>query len=1207
MKHQITKTLSAELKPYGNTDVDALKKEIINVDEKRYNSRKDVIKMIDERHKNFINIIKDFNLSKESSDELSFEKLEELINKHNKDKKDNTVAEQLESMQKSICIKLIAWLSSENSDEYNLLTAPTPAKIIKKLIDKEPENETIKMFDKFSSYLSDYCTARENIYSKDNKQTSIGHRVITENFQIYVKNKNAYVKLSNDYPMIIKSVEAAMQEFHDELTGFTNTGDYMKKFSVQDGITKYNAIVGEFNKVINLYIQKNPDEKKHLKHLRMKTLRKQILFDIESVFSTLPKIYNEAELKHTIKNLWEVILNNGTILDNMSALLNRLDKFDMNGIFFKKNKAGALSKKLYGDALEANRILMEKYGKKVMEKRNYFPLSDIIVQNTDVNMFFQDTKCYSAEARVCFATINSSNNLMTDDMIKYVKTFMERLNDFRRISEVIAITEDMSADSDFYNSYMEYADGISVISKVYNIVKTFVCQRPKDISKKFPLTFDYPSFMSGWDIDKLTNNVCGAAMFVKDGRIYIGVSNKNLNPDYKRIRPVKNDEPVFRMVSYKQLGNPKNQLPRMFRTDAPADILRILDEKTDGEVYKREDMLMLVDYYKGKILERYHDVYDFRFSETSSYKNINDFFTEVSKFTYRISFIDVPESQIEEWIDNKQLFMFVVSTKDYAPGAHGSKELFTMYLESLFSEDNLKENIIRLNGGSSIMMRPKVIDKPYKHKTGSVVLNKRDTEGNPIPEEIYVQLFNCLNGKIDRNELSKEELSYMDRVRYKKTDHEIVKDRRYTENKFIVHLPVTINPGCEVKDNDFNDKVREQFRNGEFEHIIGIDRGERNILYVNVMDLNGKTVYEKSLNVLDGYDYQMKLTQLEKQRKDEQRNWKAVSQIKHLKEGYVGKAVYEICRLMLEYNAIVVLESLNKKFTTSRSAAFGPAVYAQFQNALLNKLSYMVLKERKPMEEGGILNGYQFAFVPKKGIGDNPKQFGRVFFVPAGYTSKIDPVTGFTSLFNFNEYESSNKKAEKFTAGFDSIRINEDNVAELKFDYSKFKTYIKWTEHKWTCVISGTRILNKKNPETGYLEHETVDVRKELDRLFDNYGKELRPGTDIKALMEDIRKEDANIDKEFVKFMKVVMHMRNSNPETGEDYIISPAVDKNGQTFDSRDERNCKFGLPMNGDSNGARNIALKELMTLENEKTTGVFKSITNEEWFRGVHKFSE
>lgn len=1202
MKKQITRTLSAELKPYGNTDVDALKK-IIDVDEERYNSRKDVIKMIDERHKNFINIIKDF----QPSDELSFEKLEELVNKHNKDKKDKIVAKQLESMQKSICKELVTWLSSVNSDEYSRLTAPTPDKIIKELIVKEPENRTIRMFDRFSSYLSDYCTARKNIYSPNNKQNSIGHRVITENFQIYVKNKNTYVKLSNDYPMIIESVAATMQKFHDEMTGFTNTGDYMKMFSVQDGITKYNAIVGEFNKVINLYIQKNPDEKKHLKYLRMKTMRKQILFDVESIFCTLPKIYNEAELKHTIKNLWEVILNNGTVLDDMSALLCRLDKFDMNGIFFKKNKAGALSKKLYGDAIEANRILTEKYGKKVMEKRNYFPLSDIIVQDTDVNKFFQDTKCYSSEARVCFATINSSDNIMTDDMIKYVKNFMERLNDFRRISEVIAVTEDISADSDFYNSYMEYADGISVISKVYSMVKTFVCQRPKDISRKFPLTFDYPSFMSGWDFDKLVNNKAGAAMFIKDGRIYIGVSNKTMKPDYKRIRQVTDSELFFRMVSYKQFGNPKMQLPNLFRKDAPSNILRILDEKTDGEAYKREDMLKLVDYYKEKLLERYHDVYDFRFSETSSYKNINDFFTEVSKFTYRISFIDVPESQINEWIDNKKLFMFVVSTKDYAPGAHGSKELFTMYLENLFSEDNLNENIIRLNGGSSIMMRPKVIDKPYKHKTGSVVLNKRDIEGNPIPEDIYVRLFNCLNGKIDKNELSKEELLYMDRVRYKKTDYEIIKDRRYTEDKFIVHLPVTINPGCEVKDNDFNDKVRKQFMNGEFEHIIGIDRGERNILYVNVIDLHGKTVHEKSLNVLDGYDYQMKLTQLEKQRKDEQRNWKVVSQIKHIKEGYVGKAVYEICRLMFKYNAIVVLESLNKKFTTSRSAAFGPAVYAQFQNALLNKLSYLVLKDRKPMEEGGILNGYQFSFVPKDGIGDNPKQFGRVFFIPAGYTSKIDPVTGFTSLFNFSEYESSNKNAEKFIAGFDSIRINEDNVAEFKFDYSKFKTYVKWPEHKWTCIISGTRILNKKNPETGYWKYETVDVREKLNKLFSSYGKVLIPGTNIKALMIDIRKKNANIDKEFVKFIKVVMHMRNSNPETGEDYIISPAVDKNGQTFDSRDERNYKFGLPVNGDSNGARNIALKELMTLENEKTNGEFKSITNEEWFCEVHKFSE
>ena len=1200
MKKELAKTLSAELKPYGNTDINALK-DIIANDETRFNARKEVIKLIDERHKAFLYHIKDVS--------LSFDKLEALVIEYNKDKKNNDVKKKLETFQKIMCDALINQLSSKYSEEFKRLIAPTPANIIAQLIAEYPDNENIRMFDRFCSYLIDYCTARRTMYSSKNVPNSAGHRLITENFSLFVKNKNAYTKLSNSYPSIVETVSKNLPELSEWSSSFANTSDYMEKFSVQDGITKYNAIVGEFNKAINLHIQNNPDDKKSLKSLRMKTLRKQILFDSESLFQTVAKIYTPAELKSTIQTLWEDVLENGNVLERMIALLGKFDQFDMKGVFFKKNKVGIISKQLFdGEPLKIRTALKEKYGKKDMEKRNYFPFQDIFDSEpeSDIQKFFRDLNGYLSEARISFATINSSDDIMSESTLEYVKNFMDNLNDFRRISEVIAITDESTADTEFYNSYVELSEKMFVIKRAYNTVKNFVCQRPKDISKKFPLTFEYPEFMKGWDFDKTIKNIYGVMMFIKDGRIYIGVSNKKDAPNYKNIRPVSAGEESFRMVLYKQF-KPNIQFPNMFNKDAPEDINKIFKSKKDKKSYDRKDTLKVIDYYKRRFIEKYVKIYDFKFSETSDYKNINDFYDEVSKFTYRISFIDVPTSQIDEWIDNKNLFMFVVSTKDYALGAHGSKELFTMYLESLFSEDNLKNDIIRLNGNSSIVMRPRVIDNPYKHKAGSVLLNKRDNDGNPIPNEIYTRLVKYLNGNLAKEELSENEASFLDKISHQKKSYDIVKDRRYTEDKFIIHLPITINHGCTISDKDFNTEIRKKFIANPDAHIIGIDRGERHILYVNVMDRNGKTVFEESLNVLDGYDYQMKLTQLEKQRRNQQRNWKTAGQIAHLKEGYVGKAVYEVCRLMLKYNAIVVMESLNKKFTTSRSAAFGPAVYAQFQRALLNKLNYLVLKERSPMEKGGILNGYQLAYLPKEGIGDNPVQFGSVFFVPAGYTSKIDPVTGFTSLFDFSEYETSNEKASKFTSSFDSIRINEENIPEVQFTYPKFKTHVKWPERKWSCAIKGERILSRKNQKTGYWEYNTVDVREEFDKLFENHGKKLEPGTDIKALMTEIRKSDASIDKEFVKLMKTVMHMRNSNPETGEDYILSPALDKYGKTFDSRNKENSSLGRPTNGDSNGARNIALKGLMMLNNEKDSGKFKCIKNEEWFRNIQKFSE
>ena len=1197
MKREVTKTISAELKPYGNTDVSALK-DVINRDEIRNDYRREIVRLIDERHKAL--------LSKAQDAPLDFTTLEALIRQFNKDKKNSAVKKEVEAEQKSLCRQFIDFLSSKNKEEFKKLTAATPSIVIKEMIADNPGDEHIRTFDRFATYLKDYNLARNNIYAANNKANSAGHRLVTENFSIFIKNKDAYMKLLEEYRIIIDAVYGNLPDLSDFIRSFALTEDYMK-FSVQDNIVKYNAVAGEINKVINLYVQQNQDDKnlrKTLKKLRMKNLYKQILFDAESIFPLFTKITSESELKILISTLWEDTLESGKMLDEVIRLLNDIDNYDATGIYIKKKSIDTLSQKLYGNYA----IIGRKIGREKIKKADFFSLADAVGSETKLDKFFRPLNGYKSEALVTYAAIKSFDEIMSSDTaVEYVNKFMTALNEFWRIASVIAVPDDsVATDVEFYNVYKEISEKISLINSAYNIVGTFVKHRPIDISKKFRLSFDYPTFMDGWDVDKIMNNEYGAAMFRKENRLYIGVTNKQSIPDFKDIRPAKDGEEIFQFVVYKQLSNPSNQLPRLFKSSAPDDVAKIFANKKSDTPFSDADMVKIVEYYKKCLLERYGDTYDYNFSETSKYKNINDFFKEVAESMYKISFIDIPASQIDEWIDDKKIFMFSVHTKDYQPGAHGTKELFTMFLEALFSEDNLKNDIIRLNGQSSIFMRSKVIKNPYTHKAGSVLLNKRDKSGNPIPNNVHMSLFNYLNGNKSKSDLSDEELSYLDKINYKTSPYDIVKDRRYTSDKFIVNIPITINKGCKVTDKEFNDYVRKEYKLSTDAHIIGIDRGERNMIYITVVDHNGKTVEQKSLNVLDGYDYQMKLTQLEKERRDNQKKWKPAGQIKHFKDGYVGKAVHEICQLMLKYNAIIVMESLNKKFMTRRSAAFGPAIYSKFQKALLNKLSYLVLKDRKPLEKGGILNGYQFASCPDK-IDEQPVQYGRVFFVTAGYTSSIDPVTGFVSLFNFDEYGDSNEKAKKFTNGFDIIRVNEENVAELFFSYDKFKTSEKWTNKTWHCIIRGKRIIPHKNQNTGLWEYHNEDMRKELDELFEKYGKKLAAGTDIKELMDDIRKENPEIDKEFVFLMKKVFRLRNFNRETGEDYIISSAVDGYGETFDSRDLRNAEIGRPVNGDSNGSRNIAIKGLMSLRTITETEKFHSVSNADWFRGVGSFSE
>ena len=57
-------------------------------------------------------------------------------------------------------------------------------------------------------------------------------------------------------------------------------------------------------------------------------------------------------------------------------------------------------------------------------------------------------------------------------------------------------------------------------------------------------------------------------------------------------------------------------------------------------------------------------------------------------------------------------------------------------------------------------------------------------------------------------------------------------------------------------------------------HVIGIDRGERNLIYVSVIDMNGKIKEQKSFNIVNSYNYQEKLRGREKDRLNARKNWK---------------------------------------------------------------------------------------------------------------------------------------------------------------------------------------------------------------------------------------------------------------------------------------------------------------------------------------------
>lgn len=426
--------------------------------------------------------------------------------------------------------------------------------------------------------------------------------------------------------------------------------------------------------------------------------------------------------------------------------------------------------------------------------------------------------------------------------------------------------------------------------------------------------------------------------------------------------------------------------------------------------------------------------------------------------------------------------------------------------------------------------------------------------------------------------------------------YEIVKNKRFTVDKYLFKLSVKLNYSQPNNNKiDVNSEVREIISNGGIKHIIGIDRGERNLLYLSLIDLKGNIVMQKSLNILKddhnakGTDYKGLLTEREGERQDARRNWKKIANIKDLKRGYLSQVVHIISKMLVEYNAIVVLEDLNPGFIRGRQK-IERNVYEQFERMLIDKLNFYVDKHKDINEVGGLLHAFQLTSEFKK-FKKSEYQNGCLFYIPAWKTSKIDPATGFANLLD-TRYTNADKALEFFRK-FDAIRYNEEkDWFEFEFDYDKFTQKAHGTRTKWILCTHGKRLRFKRNSTR---VQEVVVLTDEFKKILGEAGIDIH--VNLKEAICNLEGKK-NLEP-LMQFMKLLLQLRNSKAGTDEDYILSPVADENGIFYDSR---SCGEQLPENADANGAYNIARKGLMLIrqikEAKELDKVKFDISNKAW---------
>ncbi|MCB0803764.1 MAG: type V CRISPR-associated protein Cas12a/Cpf1, partial [Flavobacteriales bacterium] len=405
-------------------------------------------------------------------------------------------------------------------------------------------------------------------------------------------------------------------------------------------------------------------------------------------------------------------------------------------------------------------------------------------------------------------------------------------------------------------------------------------------------------------------------------------------------------------------------------------------------------------------------------------------------------------------------------------------------------------------------------------------------------------------------------------------------------------------------------------------HIIGIDRGERHLLYLTLIDSKGKIKRQMSLNDIiseykaaDGKNvkvvtaYRELLDTKEKERDEARKSWGSIEQIKDLKEGYLSQIVHQIAKMVVQYNAIVVLEDLNMGFKRGRQKV-EKQVYQKFEKMLIDKLNYLVFKEKEMTEAGGILKAYQLTnkFQSFKKMS---KQNGILFFVPAHFTSKIDPVTGFVSFF-YNRYESV-EKSVKFFRLFDSISYNKTkDWFEFDVDYNKFTERAKNSKSQWKLCSYGQRIETFRNPDkNNNWDSRSVGLTAAFKELLNAYG--------IDYMASDILSEIANQDSKefhqpFMHLFRLMVQMRNSQSGTEVDYLQSPVApffnSEEQQLLGKTEDGSWKAPLPVDSDGNGAYNIARKGMWIMQRikqaKKSDKVDLKMTNDDWLQFVQKLA-
>lgn len=1055
--------------------------------------------------------------------------------------------------------------------------------------DKDDRIQAIDQFKGFHGYFTGFNQNRANYYSVNGESTAVATRAIDQNIIRFFESKLVFDDL-------VKKI-SELQDYHS----YFDLSKY-NQYLTQEGIDTLNGVIGGkvennekvqgINEKINLWSQKSK-----VKVGKLKLLYKQIGSDKDKpLFKEIVAGQEWEEVENLISNQFQEVelYNNQKLLnlvrDNFQKFFDHVEEYEFDQIFINKASITKISsqwfsggwqslievlrkQKAFGgtrDRVSVRDVSLEqirealltvdstsaelfRQGKGNKNEEEYRDYQQFFGEKNNWEVFLSIWK-YEIDLAFEIAIKQTKNidGVKSENFDKEIhgvdiKGLGDALLDIEHWVKMHKIKGKEVGDPNFYEVLDLYLEKSELIT-YYNAFRNYISKKPYS-QDKLKLNFESSRLFTGWSDDKFNNHT-----FQYSGTI---LRNKQ-----KYYLVILKGASVLSKLKYPEAYE-KNNTGWELMASKLLKSTTIYGKSYEGK-YKSKYSLdkeilsgdELVSRIKTLLKEKVTTFPEFEEIINTQYSHPNELATKLGeKDFFTPNFVPISYEFIKERIQNHEVYLFEIHNKDLK-SEEGKDNVHTTYFKNLFSDENLKSGVLKLDANAEVF---------YREGQKAKLKKKFDNRGK-----------------------------------------EVLDAKRYAVDKYFFHCPIKINYS-KPKQIKFKDKVIQEIQQSDKLNFIGIDRGEKHLIYVSVINSEGEILEQKTLNVINGVNYEEKLSTRAGEMMEARKSWKQIGTIKNFKEGYLSQAVHEIYQLAVKYNALIVLEDLNTQFKAKRTAKVEKSVYKKFELALARKLSHLILKDRSVDEEGGVLKAYQLVPYIKAGdIGmfESAKQWGIMMYVRANYTSTTDPVTGWRK----QKYISNGATRDKIRNWF----LEDSGIKEIGFDPEKQSIYFIYDDWILHAFDGLERFRWKKDAQ----KMETVHVYEELKELFE--AKNIRFDETIFEQISEFDEDELGVDgKSFWKslafYWNMLNQIRNTNKDAegdGNDFLQSPVYSEKIQGFyDSRKsaEYKEKFGivLPENGDANGAYNTARKGII-MANRMKKGEDQYITDEMWDAWTQKNS-